>query len=105
MKNVECFSNPGEIAEQVYDTIVGTLTPEYGLPWVEEIFVPGHPCYEEFCRMSEAYARLRGHLGVIDEDPDAEIMIDSLLAHGKIIAMEMFRYGIKFERMRNLKTE
>ena len=55
--------------------------------------------------MSEAYARLRGHLGVIDEDPDAEIMIDSLLAHGKIIAMEMFRYGIKFERMRNLKTE
>ena len=74
-----------EIAERVYDTLLGNLLPEFCLPWVENIFVPGYPCLEEYGKMLNAYARLRIRLGAVNEDEDAEVMINSLLEHGKII--------------------
>ena len=82
-----------KITEQVYDTLMGYLIPEYRLPWVNPIFLPGHPAYDSYCRMHDAYENLRQRLGVTDEDEDAEIMIDALLEHGKILAYEMFHYG------------
>lgn len=81
--------------------MLGELIPEYHLSWVEDINVPGHPCFESYARMMNAYAHLRERLGVEDEDEDAEIMIDSLLLYGKIAAMEMFRYGRKYEKMQS----
>ena len=95
------FSGRGQpdIAQTVYDTLTGNLIKACRLPWVETIFVPGHPCYEEYCEMHEAYARLRKRLGAGEEDLDAEIMIDALLEHGKILALEMFRYGMEYHKM------
>lgn len=87
------------IQNQVYETLTGSLAPVYQLPWVEDIFVPGHPCFETYSRMMDAYERLLVRLNEQEEDEDIEIIVDSLLRHGKIIALEMFRYGRKYERM------
>ena len=91
---------PG-IAETVFYSLMDQLVPGAALPWVEAIFVPGHPCYEEYCTMQSAYDRLLQQLGKTEEDPDAEDMINALLEHGKIIALEMFRYGREYQKMQN----
>ena len=94
---------PENIEEYVYESLSGNLIPECRLPWVTDIFVPGHPCYEEYAHMHEAYAQLRNRLGVSDEDEDVEHIINALLSHGKILAMEMFRYGRLYEHMLSMK--
>lgn len=84
---------------QVYHALLGDLLPEYMPEWVEEIFVPGNPCHEEYSRMLEAYQRVCTRLGSGEEDADLEIMVDSLLAHGKLLALEMFRCGVLYGKM------
>ena len=98
--NVDGSKQP-DIAETVYDSLTGNLIEGYCLPWVENIFVPGHPCHESYDRMWKAYRQLLNRLQEQDEDPDAEEMISGLLEHGKIIAMEMFRYGQEYQKMLN----
>lgn len=90
-----------DIVEQVYETLQNTLAEDYCIPWVTPIFIPGHPCFEAYSNMHEAYARLRIRLGVTDEDADAEEMIDHLLEYGKLLAVEMFRYGMCYQQMQN----
>lgn len=97
------FSYDTELCEQVYESLMGLLRPEYCLNWVETIVVPGQPCYEEYARMRKAYARLCQRLGVQDEDADVEIIVDALLNYGRISALEMFKYGRKSQKM--LDTE
>lgn len=90
---------PPDIGETVYDSLLGQLIPACQLPWVESIFLPENPCYEEYCKMEDAYTRLRERLGVTQEDADVEIIINALLAHGKILALEMFRCGREYQKM------
>lgn len=82
-----------EIERLVYDILLDTVQEEYRIPWVTPIFVPGHLCFDAYCDMQAAYERLRQRLGAADEDPDVEMIIDCLLKHGKILALEMFRCG------------
>lgn len=90
-----------EIAQSVYDTLIGNPELEYALPWVEEIFIPGHPCYEAYCRMRQVYLRLCARLGSGEEDSDLEELVDALEESEKYVALEMFRYGKTCERMHN----
>ena len=83
-------------AELVLFKLLDQLSDEAALPWVEPVFIPGHPCCEAYERMLDAYCRLRQRLGAQDEDRDCETMIDGLLQHGRILAMEMFRYGVEY---------
>lgn len=88
------------IENHVLESLTGVLLPEYRLPWVENIFVPGHPCYEAYRNMHAAYSRLRIRMNVEDEDPDAELMINALLDYCDIIALKMFEYGRLYEQRR-----
>ena len=87
-----------DMASQVYDSLLGNLIPEYALGWVENIFVPGNPCHDEYSCMLEAYQRICRRLGSGEEDADLEIIVNSLLSHGEILAKEMFRYGMVYGR-------
>lgn len=87
------------IAETVYDSLLGQLIPEYHLSWVENIFVSGHPCYEHYCDMRQAYERLLKRLNKTDEDRDVEDITNAMMIYGKIAALEMFKYGIKYQKM------
>ena len=89
-------TNDAGISTLVYESLMGELIPEYALDWVEDIFVPGHPCYEEYVQMREAYQRICTRLGSGEEDSDLEIMVDALLSHCRIAAIMMFEYGVKY---------
>ena len=84
------------VAELVLSKLLDQLSDPEMLKWVEPIFVTGHPCFESYGQMLDAYSRLQQRLGVENEDIDCEIMIDCLLRHGNALAMEMFRYGVEY---------
>ena len=86
-----------------YETLLNTLESECSIPWVEPIFVPRHPCFENYRDMSNAYERLRLRSGVTDEILEVEEMIDHLLEHGRLLAMEMFRCGMRYQKMQDEK--
>ena len=76
------------ISELVYESLIGELVdPVKDVP---NAFEPGSYCETRYRQVLEAYERLRGRLGVTDEDPDVEIIIDSLLEIQRELCMEMF---------------
>jgi hypothetical protein len=79
--------------EDVYDTLCGEVHGEYAVPGVENAYADGGECDRLYNEMSQAYERLRDRLGVVDEDMDAEIMINSLLGIQRILCEKMFLYG------------
>ena len=40
-----------DVSEQVYETLLNVLEPEWNVPWVNPIFLPGNPCYDAYCGM------------------------------------------------------
>ncbi len=88
-----------DIAETVYDSLNNFLIPACRPDWVEPVFLPGHPSHDAYEQMFHAYNRLRLRLGITGDDRDVEDIINSLLDYGKIIALEMFNYGRKLQKM------
>ena len=76
------------ISELVYESPIGELVDP--IKDVPNAFEPGSYCETRYRQVLEAYERLRGRLGVADEDPDVEIIIDSLLEIQRKLCMEMF---------------
>ena len=79
--------------EQIYGTLLGELLPEYAVPGIEDAFAPGSFCDKKYAEMRDAYQRLCLRLGVRDEDPDLEIIVDSLTDIQHCLAEKMFRLG------------
>lgn len=83
-----------DFAELVYESLIGELVDP--VRYVPNAFAPGTFCEARYREMLDAYERLRDRLGVVDEDEDVEIIIDSLLAIQRKLCVEMFRIaGIK----------
>lgn len=77
-----------DIAELVYESLIGELiVPIRDVP---NAFAPGSLCEGKYQEMLDAYARVRARLGVLDEDEDVEIIIDSLLAIQRELCLKMF---------------
>ena len=76
------------ISELVYESLIGELVDP--IKDVPNAFEPGGYCETRYRQVLEAYERLRGRLGVADEDPDVEIIIDSLLEIQRKLCVEMF---------------
>ena len=87
-------------AMAVYETLYGVRMTEDGVPGVENLFADGMPCAEAYEQMLKAYERLRDRLGTVDEDADAEVMINALLNIFLRMSMKMFEYGGKFAQER-----
>ena len=76
------------ISELVYESLIGELVDP--IKDVPNAFEPGRYCETRYQQVLEAYERLRGRLGAADEDPDVEIIIDSLLEIQRKLCVEMF---------------
>jgi len=87
-----------DIAEEIYESLMGITTEERRLSWVECLFEPGKACHESYETMWAAYKRLLLRLNAGDDDPDLEILVNSLLTYGKISALKMFEYGLNHHR-------
>ena len=82
-------------AEDIYYTLLGEFIDGAGVPGVENLFAPGSACDQNYNRMLCAYERLCRRLNRRDDDPDVEIIINSLLENQRMIALKMYEYGVK----------
>ena len=85
-----------KIANKVYDLLTGEEVPVAGLPVVENMFADGRTCEELYTAVYEANLRLCERLGM-QEDPDVELIINSLLHISRLVGLKMFQYGVKYQ--------
>ncbi len=85
-----------KIANKVYDLLTGEEVPVAGLSVVENMFADGRTCEELYTAVYEANLRLCERLGV-QEDPDVELIINSLLRISRLLGLKMFQYGVKYQ--------
>ena len=85
-------------AEQVYSTLNGEYVPGHGISGVDNAFAEGAICTKWYADAYDAYQRLCDRLGVIDEDPDVEIIFRSFMEIGRTMGIQMFYYGQLFYR-------
>ncbi len=81
--------------KNVYETMLGISDAERKLHWVENAFEERSHCTREYQEMREAYMRLCDRLGAYDEDPDLDIIVDSLEGIQKELCFRMFESGIR----------
>ena len=85
-------------SEDVYYTLLGEMVDDAKVPGVENLFVSGSVCDQNYRQMLCAYEHLCHRLNQADADPDIEIIISSLLENQRIIALKMYEYGMKKSR-------
>ncbi len=85
-----------DMIENIYNTLMGLLDEEYRVPGVENLFAEGSECMNSYGEMLAAYERLCARLGVVDEDADVEVIINSMRDIERNVSMKMFEYGMKF---------
>ena len=85
-----------QMANTIYDLLTGEQLPIAGLPVVENMFADGRTCEELYNVVYEANLRLCERLGM-QEDPDVELIINSLLRISRLLGLKMFQYGIKYQ--------
>ena len=90
-----------KLVENVYEAVCGEYADEadYVIQNVriQNEFEEGKTCSEAYKRVYEANRRLCARLGV-DEDPDVEIIIDSMFEITRTVGEKMFEYGAVYER-------
>ena len=85
-----------KVANKVYDLLTGEDISAAELPDVENMFADGRTCEELYAAVYEANLRLCERLGV-QEDPDVELIINSLLRISRLLSLKMFQYGSKYQ--------
>lgn len=82
--------------EAVYQSLQGErIEPVKG---VKNAFTDGSVCDKNYEEMLAAYQRLRERLNAGEEDPDVEIIIDSMMRITDHLCYEMFAYGWRFAK-------
>lgn len=92
------------LQERIYELICGNWNlRDYPVPegeFVESEFASGSFCDRKYTQMLSAYSRVCQRLGAEEwEDEDVEIIVDNLLAIGRVLSMKMYHYGMLFTRM------
>ena len=80
--------------EDIYFTLLGELASEYAVPGVENAYIPGGECdrlYNEICLARDSLCR---RLGIPEDDPDLERILDNHLLIQRILCEKMFRLNI-----------
>lgn len=90
-----------KLVENIYEAVLGAYADEadYVIQNVriQNEFEEGKPCSEAYKRVYAANRRLCERLGV-DEDPDVEMIIDSMFEITRTVGEKMFEYGAVYER-------
>ena len=88
-----------KLVENVYEAVCGEYADEadYVIQNVriKNEFEEGKTCSEAYKRVYEANRRLCERLGV-DEDPDVEMIIDSMFEITRTVGEKMFEYGNQY---------
>lgn len=80
--------------EQIYERMtVQFVTPDPEIPCE---FDEGKPCDLLYQKVCEARERIAERTGIDFEDRDLLAMVEGLEEVGKVLAMKMFEYGVKW---------
>lgn len=79
----------------VYDLVTGSRIPQASDPEVENLFAVGRECEQLYNEVYSANLRLCEQLNV-EEHPDVEILVDSMLRICALIGKRMYRYGQEY---------
>ena len=90
-----------DIAEEIYNSLLGITSEECRLPWVDSIFPPGTECFQAYQTMFDAYQRLLLRLNQEEDDPDLEEMVNSMLDYSRAAGLKMFEYGTIFQKIKD----
>ena len=86
-----------KLVENVYEAVCGEYEDEANYVIqnvrIQNEFEEGKPCSEAYKRVYDANRRLCERLGV-DEDPDVEMIIDSMFEITRTVGEKMFEYGV-----------
>ena len=97
-----------KLVENVYEAVLGAYADEEDYVIqnvrVQNEFEEGEPCSEAYKRVYAANRRLCERL-VVDEDPDAEMIIDSMLEIMRAVGEKMFEYGCIYARILGKQNE
>ena len=90
-----------KVVENVYEAVLGVYADE-GDYVIQNVRIQneceeGKPCSKAYTRVYESNRRLCERLGV-DEDPDVEMIIDSMFAITRAVGEKMFEYGAVYEK-------
>ena len=83
-------------AEEVYRTLCGLYSKGVGVPGVENAYAAGKQCMILYGEAYDAYQRVCDKLGVVDDDPDMEIIFNNFLEIEEIMGIQMYHYGAQF---------
>ena len=81
------------LEEMVYLTLIGEVSGVFRIPGVDNAYAEDTECDRLYKELCDAYDRLRTRLGVLDEDPDVEIIIGNLLSIQHTLCLKMYHYG------------
>ena len=85
-----------ELWEQVYTSLTCHISELWRMPGVINAFADGAKCMRLYGEMRNAYDRLCGRLGVVDEDEDVECIIRCYMEMERELCRLMFEYGQQF---------
>ena len=85
--------------EMIYETMMGNICTEYQVPGVNVVFYDGSYCDKKYAEVADAYVRICDRLGVVDEDPDVETIINALNDIQDYVCRQMFFLGVQHEKL------
>lgn len=80
--------------EQIYERMtVEFVTPDPEIPYE---FEDGQPCDLLYGKVCDARMRISERTGIDFEDRDLLAMVEGMEEIGKILALKMYEYGVRF---------
>lgn len=79
-----------DIFTDVYETMLGLRERDAQVPGIEDAFAEGTPCANGYEQMRSAYERVCHRLGVVDEDPDLNAIVENMERIQKELCRRMF---------------
>ena len=80
-------------AENVFETLTGSLCEEYTIPGVENAFATGTKCAKLYTQIYWANQRLCARLGQTEYDPAVELIINNFMEINQLLCLQMYQYG------------
>lgn len=74
----------------VYETMLGLREHHAQVSGIEDAFAEGTPCANAYEQMRGAYERICQRLGVINEDPDLDAIVENMEVIQKELCFRMY---------------
>ena len=87
------------VVKKIYETACGLVIPECAVPGVENLFATGKPCQLLYKEVSERCVQVCEKMGIhSDDDQDLYLLLNSMDEICWLVAQEMFRCGMEYQK-------